>query len=837
MKKLLIILLFCTSVFAQERREYMVEEFTGGLNLVTDSIDLARNEAVKMLNFEMNRFGAGHKRLGFDIWNKAFLSSGKIWDIYYTDSKNGDKSLFFAANIYVLERKNWEDTTDWSGSEISYSRGIIDTAENDQRYIYGDTTSWILAVAPGDNIEFEGDIAQRWVIDSILADTILHINANLTSAHGDTTTYRIIKVIPTPDYPGYSWPQLSSWGGKLYVANANFEPWWYDGVQPQLLGIIDSGTVTTAAVIDTTVIPYKDGIITLRKNSNIVFFTGGDAGGNLGDVTGSGDSVFATGNNLKVALGGAPFCGQQNFPIEFSATITGINVADSSFYISNTPNSLFGDVNTEECLSSPVEVPDTTNIISISWQIEARDMRITTKQFQYVEDTTKFFPVGFDINYIGFWIVNGNNALKRGYISSNTQHVISFDSTGVGFTTGDRYYIVRQIPELRNPILGWGYSPYPDPWGDDPFPLVALDTTYTELTYFRQIIFHRNRLYAIGYGIVPKASAGFAVGDTVNTGRVWFSALGQPRFIHSDWNFDLSGVGKKSFSSLYSGDDATTFFVLRNDLYVITRSSIYRISGEPPDDLYIAQVIHGFGTIHPNGIVTTRDNVAYIMNQQGIWLFNGNSIEKISYKIDPLVEKYRESRMVAGQFKDNLFFSYPDSNVTIVMHDPTKAFTTWDIGMLTINVQSVAIDSNYFLFSRDVNSSYVLKYPRNNSIFTDILSPTDTTIIVADYLSGHQTLGIFRDKILQDIEITAYNPEVSVEKGNILSLYKNFGVLSWYDSTFAGGTRIHLFDNIGNISDSSKIMAKTFQIGVKDSTAFDFFLSNYLLRWYPADGK
>ncbi len=151
--------------------------------------------------------------------------------------------------------------------------------------------------------------------------------------------------------------------------------------------------------------------------------------------------------------------------------------------------------------------------------------------------------------------------------------------------------------------------------------------------------------------------------------------------------------------------------------------------------------------------------------------------------------------------------------------------------MLTINDQFVAIDSNYFLFSRVEDSAYVLKYPRDNANYTDILVPGDTSVIFAHYKSGWQAkaMGTLREKVVQDIEVTAFNPVCVAEAENYLSLNIDFTGSGWDSTAFSCGNRIHIFDNIG-------VRAKAFQVEVKDSTEFDFFLSNYLLRFYKGDG-
>ncbi len=726
MKKVILLLTLLYSLsFAEpgDRREYRVDRITG-LNVVTDSIDIPPEEALDLENFVLDKFGALHKRFGIKNWNDSLISADSIKDIHYVEDKNGDKKLYIATNNYIYEAKSWEDVDSmetWDslkvggGSIVDYTRGIIDSSFTIESYLDGDTTRWLLVASPGDRIIVGDSI---YVVDSVLSDLRIQVVGDVAGDHSNEP-YRLLKYINGV-------PQLSSWNGNLYVADSHGHPWWYDGEQPHLLGIVDSGTVTTAAIVDTSFAPYSTGTVTLTVGSNVVRITGGNVA----------DTAFESGNMFRAQYEVEDCQHSSNKIARFNARITGRSTVDSSFYLSGAVSWSWA-----ECVPQIVHIimPQTDGEeLNRTWEVRAKYIRTTTRQYQYLEDTSKVF---LEDDYIGYYVVNGGNGLKRGIISANTDRVISFDSTGISFGNGDRYYVAWQMPEFRQPIIDQDYDPhYPNPFNH-------ADSTFVEMNYFHQIIFHRNRLYAIGFSVVPKTIEGFSAGDTINTGRIWFSELAIPNQIPSDFNFDLAGANRNRASvSLFSHDAAEAMYKLRDDLYVATGSNIYRISGEPdPSEigfgLYLSQVIQGVGTNQPNGIVTTKDNVAYIMNQQGIWLFDGNVINKISYKIDPLAERYRNSRMTAGKFKDNIFFSYPDSGITIVMHDPTKGFSNWDIGMLTINDQSVAIDSNYFLFSRVEDSAYVLQYPRDNSTFTDIFTGAAEVNYAVSYRSGWQTMG------------------------------------------------------------------------------------------------
>lgn len=814
LNSLILVVLLVGVAFGQKsvpRHEYYVEGFTGGLNVVTDSIDVARNEMILAQNFTMDRFGALHKRFGIEAWNDSLISANTILDIHYVEDKNGDKNLYIATNNYVYQLPGWTDTVNtWAGKEIDYTTGRLITDTTDAtghvKGVFGqaDSMSWILVADPGDLMVI-GD--STYTIDSVYADTML-LMTTAVDLH-DTTTYRLIKTVK-------GIPQLSSWNGKLYVADDRGDSWWYDGDSLKLLGILDYGNLDTVIVTDSSLIPYTEGQIQLYAGpgSNVFF-----------PLTVPYESLLVrVGEQFHIGI--TRFVGRFSQYYEFSSELlqaTGNNIViyDAITEINFEPDLPLG-------ILYPMQImPDTSidpfNRYILNWWVAPLEGPYGSANKSAIRDTTKNWVLN---KWQGFWVINGNNAKKRGYIGRNEDDLIYFDST-VAFTSGDKYYIAWQIPAMAFQRIITGYNP-----GGSP---IFEDSLVTNRRLFSQIFFHRNRLYAIGKEINGIGFEGSDQEDTISTNRIWFSDIGIPEYIPSDWNFDITGTG--SLSSFFSQDATRLMFKLRNDLYILTGNNIYRMSGEPNPsidgfDIFLSQSIAGIGTNQPNGVITTKDNIAYIMNQQGIWVFDGNEINKISYFVDPLVEQYRGSRMTAGKFKDNIFFSYPDSNKTLLYFDPLKKFYgPWDVGMLTINDQSVAIDSNYFLFSRVEDSAYVLKYPRDNSNYTDILAPSDTSVIFAHYKSGWQVkaMGTLRDKVVQDFEITAYNPVCVNEAENYISINTNFGGSGWDSTAFACGNRIHLFNNIG-------IRAKSFQVEVKDSTEFDFSLSNYLIRWYKGDG-
>ena len=474
--------------------------------------------------------------------------------------------------------------------------------------------------------------------------------------------------------------------------------------------------------------------------------------------------------------------------------------------------------------------------VRMQWSKHKINQQYGEENTLFFQDTSQIWSIG---EYSDMWIINGENAFNAGKILKHNKNTIYFDSSAT-FANNDRYYIVWNTPSIRagNAVVGAGIPNSPWPWAK-----IWGDSSFVNEIRFEQKIFHRNRLYGLGFEIVngtvvPSNRTTVATGDTINTSRIWMAELGIPNTIQPNVNFDITGANLSPNNvSVYSNDDAQQFFVLRDDLYVITKSNIYRISGEPDFTLpgfgiILSQVIAGVGSNQPKGVVTTRDNKAYIMNQESIWKFDGNNIGKIGFKVDSLVERYRESRMVAGKFKDELYFSYPDSDITIVLHTPTNSFSTWSFGMETINDQFVKIDSNYFLFSRSEDSASVLRYPNAENPFLDenqnLQGSIESNVYEIKYLTGwfDPDPNLMGRKTINSIKYVGNNG--TGVNNLVFSIQMDFA-----DSTIRADT----ISKAGPFIRRSHLAAGTgyyFRIKMTGSPSEDFVLSNIALDWSPS---
>lgn len=731
---------------------YKTSSFSGGLNLATDSINISPSEGVAMKNFMMDKFGALHKRYGIHNWNDTLIAASQIRDAHYIESLNKTKRMFFSAGNYVYEESTWTDLNNvWSGTEIDYTIGSIDTSIG--KYVYGnDSTRFIMAVAPNDRLVLG---ATTYTIDSILADTCIHVTTTVSGTKsGD---YRILKYINGD-------VQLKSWSGNLYVMDSKGFPFVYNGISPVLLGVVDTGTVTNIvpgpSSPDSVESQYSDDGIFIIRGSNRVVANSKDPPAMDSIVVGD---IFTLEFNM--------FSLDWN-SYEWSSEITDTEpqYIDLLGSVPSTWRTFNGTYQLFNMAVDSILIPSGV-FIDARWYITRYNRIIRYGDVTSFFDSSKFWTPN---EYQGFYVVNGKNARQRSFIRLNTERMISSDSTKgtASFSAGDKYYLCWQLPSMI-------YDKIADRFGN---PLHRnADSSQVDKTFLNSVTFHRNRAYYTGlsvasFNIDNLGGNSIVAGDTILSDRVYVSGIGRPSYIRPDFNFDLSGAGMSQ--SIYAVNKGITSFELQNDIYIVTQNSIYRISGEPAMDitsLSNACISKELGTNQSRGIIVTQDNIVYIMNHRGLWLFDGNSVNKIwatdansisksSYAVGPLTEKYRKCNMVAGQFGDNIFFSYPESSATIVMHYPTRAFTFWDVGMTFINSQSTSIDSGYFLFSSYGDSGYVHRYPAFNSVFFDRFVPAETTGIGFEYRSGWFNPFIGREIVAEQIglQVTKGNEPIDV---------------------------------------------------------------------------
>jgi hypothetical protein len=316
----------------------------------------------------------------------------------------------------------------------------------------------------------------------------------------------------------------------------------------------------------------------------------------------------------------------------------------------------------------------------------------------------------------GYYFVKGEAPYSLYSIAENSVNHIRFSNIEVDtslFHKGDRYYIFRSIPyDMSSP---------------------AIDNS-AKSPIFKHIVFHKNIMFAYGF-------ERDSTGDTVNTGFVYHSDIGLPQKFQSRtgglFGFDLS---------LNSDEPITSLFELGDDLIITTKSRIYKLMGYPDaiGNGALVQVVPNSGIGSQNAVVVRDNNYAYFARNDGFYVFNGVSVNKISLKIDPLIRTYRTSDFNVGYFDENVYFSFSDSNYTLVYNERTGAWSRLLFGIEVMNDQASLIDSNYFLFAGHYfGTRRVFKYPMT-TMYADTLAPGSGSVIPVEYRTGWMSFGNHR---------------------------------------------------------------------------------------------
>lgn len=761
---LISISLLFTVAFAQEVQEqhYIHKDYTGGINVQSDSASLTDNQALIMKNLTIDRFGGAHKRNGYKYWNQYQLPNGDTikYTYYFYRSKDDDEFLIATNNyIYTSEFIDTVDATStWQIHRLKYDAGTISYSPNaagvDSNRIYGSDTWWLLGIKEGDVLRFHG---YELTIDTIYNDTLFTVNQDLPDTNlNDTTdvTYRIYRKLVGEPY-------IASWNNAAYIADKDAPPFYYPDLSDTIsrvfwLNCVDSGTVDSIIGLDTISIDTT-GVCRIPYGTLQIQDSG---------IYDSVVILFAAGENIKFTY----YVPQ----IGYVTTKMTDNIGNG--YVEVYPPGARGQNHVDSATHIFEDVLEDTTIVGFIDNSKAWDTDIL----------------------IGDILVNGNSSTTFHKIIVNDASSITFDSPddSTYFTGGDRYYIFEAIP-YTNRCADSLKSPR-----------------------FEQIHFHDNVLYAYGYEFDEN-------GDTISQNVIFHSEALLPKMHTVYLGFDLS---------LSGNDRPTAMFGLNDNLVIASDNSIFTMMGLPPA-LGNGTLIE---TIPETGIpsykaVTRRDNnYVYIADNEAFYKFNGNTIQKISLYIDPLVRKYGSGGYYVGSLRDHIYFGSIDSNYTFVYYEPTQTFTLNANGMSLFSNQQVMSDSGYFMFSDiSTNPGRLYKYP-NKSYYLDSLTATPTTdTFTVHYKTGwmnHNDLAnkkLFKDFWLQ-----------GTKRYSLDTIFVNFRV-DFDSSTVFADTLLptvsaaESYRFVERIKLPSNLKGRYIQIEIINRSVGDFQLGEWGYTWIP----
>lgn len=789
---LTIIFIMTVSLFGQETGYMENSDYTGGLNLTSDSANLKPNQAITADNVVFNKYGSIEKRPGIKYWNRnQTTGSDVIKDIFYFTTTAGTKKTMIASQNWLYAKNSTDTTTitDWAAQRVKYSKGSI-SVTNGSKVVTGRATWWLLGIKEGDYFYFKTGFfgngnGTAYVIDTIRTDSSLV----LTQAYGyftDTGSYEIVRNLDN------SQNNIVSWNNNAYVASSKVPAFYYDSSDCRWLACIDSGQLSMGVgVVPDAQISYE---ITSAFYSCVRYSRGNyqlvnEAYFNVD----SANNVY--GNAVKDSMGkGYVFNLTHVDPLSssnslISRTILSIDSINSSTWRimlnSGYPRNLA-----------------TTNVYSDSaFMTSSQSSNFQDGDYYFVQDSTKIFSN----TYVGCIFVSG--------VLPRVPLVITETGGGnltIRRTTNDsvsaiaentRYYIFSSIPYTKKLNSMGYYSPI-----------------------FEQIFFHDNILFAFGHQLD-------SLGDTINQGFIYHSDIGLPKQLRTISEDGLT-IELCGFDVSFNPDDKpTSLFELHDRLIISTQNKIYALMGYPPaiGDGNLINVLPNMGIPSYNAVVTRDNNYAYLANTQGFYTFDGNGVDKISLAVEPLVKQYLTSDYELGYFNDNVYFSFNDSNYTLLYHEPTKGFSRLNFGIEAMNHQTVASDSGYFLFAHHtLGARRIFKYPMDTQ-YVDSLSPSSSTPITIKYKTGWMALdGISWNKMFKAFYVTLarYNDNIyfrfrtNFDTTTVQSIL--FDTPSCDNCQYLTSKRLQL---------SQLLQGRYIQLEVSGSTSNYFSLGRYGLEW------
>ena len=767
----------CTS---GQCEEYIVPNFIGGINVGTDSTDLAPNQSLVLKNLTFDMPNVATNRKGYSYWNDSLISDNEIQTNFIYKPYADTQRLVFVCNGYIYINAGLDDpgTVDWDTLRFSVSGDSLRVV-NGQNFAtdVDDDLFFQLFVGNGDRlIDANGEDTQ--IERSALTYSNIIFFTDNYGGSTDTVTYEIVKRISGNPY-------FAQYQNRLYVNDSENFPFVYNDTSMIYLAVVDTGTVTDTVNVGDSTLIY-----------------------NTGDVHVAGKYVYGRGDSLLFETGGVQ--PGDVFIMYFQQEGRGdrdgggLRIADIRFA------AIVADTLSEKRLELDRVMPYTPINYWNDYEIRREYFScVLTDTAQAVIDTGKsWWDTQYgDVYLQNFYAISSHYGVYSNFvIQCNSDTTFTCEQTRpelVGYMRpDDQYAIFSRIPYDTDTSFLDQYIEYPR---------------------FSKMQFYNNQLFAFGFDQITEdewsGCCEQAKNLKANIQRIWYSEILMPYFMRYNYNFDVT-----------SNSGITNLFELRDGLYISDEIGIWRFSGRP----YLFGVLsEGITTkTATNNGIPDLDNWAkateeygYFTNRTGIYRFDGVRPEKISYLIDPIIEGNYNSRIVMVYQNPILYVSFTDSNFTLAFDE---RYEYYDHGQLVIPSTELNFgmtcayappDTNIIYFGLHGQNGRVYYYP--NGECWDRNSPTDSSAIPIEYKSGWQAFGgYWINKQLQK----GYFPMLSPDTANIY-IYKNF-VTTPADSL--------IVDSTGRFVYSKKITnmtAEYIQTQIIDTVSSQIIIGGYRYTW------
>lgn len=213
----------------------------------------------------------------------------------------------------------------------------------------------------------------------------------------------------------------------------------------------------------------------------------------------------------------------------------------------------------------------------------------------------------------------------------------------------------------------------PDPGINEHFQfgitLIAEGNQVTEISqegYFpRMLTTFKDRMFAAGFSSTPST--------------VWFSDVGEPEGYTPISNFEVRSN---------DGDVITAVIPYMTKLFIFKKSSFHSLMGDGPQNYFLQELSTTYGCINKDCVVTYNDMILFL-DQKGVMLFNGASIECLSSKLQPIFDRMNfaaaqtEACAVHDMLRNQVLFAIPvdgseTNNITVVYDYLVQSWTTYE---------------------------------------------------------------------------------------------------------------------------------------------------------------
>ncbi len=768
-------MIFTAKGWAQDRQAYMVPDYNGGINVATDGTNLRPNEALEIINMTLDTIGVLSVRHGFSYLDSSAVKADSEIQVIYVYEPYPDTFRMIIATggfIYIIPDLSDPGDVDWDTLRLSFSDDSLDatngsaTLETTGSGLTAKNPWWYLKTGgnnvTGDHIFIdEDDTATEYDIQKI--SQVEHDEMTVTPVYAGTTgvemNYTVYKKI-------HGDPYITQFRNELYICDSDGFPIIYDDTSYSFIAALDSGVISTAVALNDTVTAYSTGKAKVKYNENKAY--------------GNEDVVWQPSwadSTWDFQIHAQYYGGRgERTTFDWSSKIIDVDSTErvltlENVYLKATPTTTWNDY----------EIKTIYYLCTLDSGLAVIDSNKNWDDFDLGDDYLKGQRAVFG-SATSYGIFN-NRTIG---CNSDVAFTVPKTAANAGIVTDEVYYIFA---------------------GGLPYQFISLVTDDTRMEYprFRQIAFYSNQLFGLGE---RKLVGNFSLASGIRDDHdiVWYSYPSIPRYSPS---LDY-------FFSIDKNEKNTVFFPLRGNLNIGTENSIWEYSGII-NESFLRRVVSDNGIPDYDNWAKATEEYGYFANRTGVYLFNGVRPQKISWRVDPIIQANYASRIVMVYQDYRLYVSFPDSNFTLLYNEPLDAWTKLDFGMTCAYAPP---DTNIIYFGHSEFKGRVYYYP--NDVYRDFVAIDDTNDISVTYESGWQSYaGYWLNKRLWD----GFYPILSSDTVTIAGYVDFSATPADTNITDQNGRYVYRLFNDNNVT------GEYFKIKMSGTVDSNFIFGGYRLEW------